>query len=76
VGDLQSELLRLSPDFDLGTLKQHALERNHAEAYCWLLAKRILLLNHQFFKQPGCHTPLSFLNYFCWQKRGVFLLAP
>jgi transposase-like protein len=69
---LQAHLLFVQPDFDLNTLQASVLQRQGGIAACWFLAKAII---ESDLALPE-HTPLTFLNYFCWQKLGVALLDP
>lgn len=77
---LKKELIELNPQTDLKQLEQIMLDKdmtspNHICKTAWLLSDKLLLLCEKHLQSENSSlTPLTFLNYFCWQKTGDLLL--
>ena len=77
---LKQELINLTPQTDLTELEAIILGKNIDSAYhicraTWLLSEKLLQVSSELLHSEISLTPLTFLNYFCWQNTGKPLLA-
>lgn len=80
---LQQALLELVPDADIKGYRTAVLETASEPlatvALCqfsfWLAGKLLTVSGHLLQQSPDL-SPITFLNYFCWQKTGTTLLSP
>jgi len=77
---LKQELLTLMPQTDLTELETIMLGKNMASPYhicraSWWLSAKLLAVCRELLQSEIALTPLTFLNYFCWQHSGRPLLA-
>ena len=78
---LKNELIQLAPqtnlkEFENIFLRQGMLSPHSVCKSAMLLSEKLLSETIQLLQIKSSLTPLTFLNYFCWQKTGKALLAP
>jgi hypothetical protein len=77
---LKQELINLIPQTDLTEFETIILGKNIDSPYhicraTWLLSEKLLEVSSELLQSEISLTPLTFLNYFCWQNTGNPLLA-
>jgi hypothetical protein len=77
---LKKELINLIPQTDLTEFEAIILSKNIDSPYhicraSWLLSEKLLEVSNELLQSETSRTPLTFLNYFCWQNTGKPLLA-
>lgn len=77
---LKQQLITLIPQTDLTELEAIILGKNIDSPYhicraSWLLSEKLLEVSSELLQSETSLTPLTFLNYFCWQNTGKPLLA-
>ena len=78
---LKKELIQLDPKTNLKEfgdifLGQGMLSPNSICNSAMFISENLLRESTQLLQMKSSLTPLTFLNYFCWQKTGKALLAP
>ena len=78
---LKNELLKLAPhtnlkEFESTLLKQGMLSPHSICKSVIFISEKILTETTLLLQMKNSLTPLTFINYFCWQKTGKALLAP
>ena len=78
---LKKELIQLDPKTNLKEfgdifLGQGMLSPNSICNSAMFISENLLRESTQLLQMKSSLTPLTFLNYFCWQKTGKTLLAP
>ena len=78
---LKKELMQLAPQTNLKEsqnifLRQAILSPHSVCKSAMVLSEKLLCESTQLLQVKSSLTPLTFLNYFCWQKTDKALLAP